>query len=517
MASSNKMDIKMHANDNQNIQREAIDVLIRRNSFYVLIERSIIPVINFLITIYIVRRLTVDEFGIYNILLAVMGYVGLLSGLGLSNIFVRFIPEFYQKRQIANLKKLVEKGLLWRFVICVGIILIILLFSVQIGELFKFKIPIQYIIIFSTAIIFSLESGLLSGALTSVFHHKNYVIAQICYTILRAGILYYLLKSKGLVGLLITESIAFGFLFIVQFFYYRRFLAIHSLEEKTELPFKRLLRFGGYSYFNEIGSKILSVHTDFFVISAFLGPVAVGIYAFANKIMNLTTHVLPHSMFINIIRPAFFTRYTINKDPEQINKMFNFLVKLIAFFAFPLVTGIFVLGDKLIIYAFDPKYLVSLRVLWIVAAFAVLSFFLEPVGLVLQSIEKVKILFFSKIFAIYNLVADLLVIKPYGIIGIALATGSAVLFKNIFCYLFAKRYTRLRIDFKGLGMIAINSLFMGFILYLFRNMVVDLPSFIVIIIFGGVIYFVVAHFNRAFSEKERDVINKILPRPVFSF
>lgn len=499
-------------------QKKDLYSLIRKNSLYVLLERSVVPIINFLVTVYIIRKLSVDEFGIYNILFAVMGYISLFSSVGLVGVFRRFIPEFYQKGQIANLKKLVEKGLLWRFVVCGGIILIILFFSEAIGNLFKFGTALQYLAIFSIGIIFYLESGLLITTITSVFHHKLYVTAQIIYVIFRAGFIYYLLATKkGLVGLLIAESISFGLLFILQFFYYRKFLSLHYIRQKAELPLRRLLRFGGFSYFNEMGAQILSVSTDYFIISAFLGPAAVGIYAFANRIMILISHVLPQSMFMSIIRPAFFSKYVQDNDPVQMNKMFNFLMKMIAFFLFPILTGIFILGDKLIIYVFDPKYLGSLNVLWIVAAFTALNSFINPVGLVLESKEKVQIIFFSKIFAIYNLIFDFLVVKTYGVIGIAIVTGSAVLFKNIFMYLFAKKYTNLTIEFKSFGIIVANSLFMGLLIYPFRTQIKNITSLILITIIGALIYFLTSYVNKAFSKKEREIMNKILPKPVFIF
>ncbi|MHA1292000.1 MAG: oligosaccharide flippase family protein [Promethearchaeota archaeon] len=510
----------MNKNKEDNIYIDDIHLLIRKNSYYMLLERFTVPVINFLITIYIIRKLSIDEFGIYNILLAIMSYVGLVSSLGLPNVFQRFIPEFYQKKQIGKLRNIVNKGLLYRFVICFLIILIILIFSDKIGFLLKFGEALNYLIIFSVAIIFHLESGLLSSTLTSVFNHKNYVIAQIIYVLFRACLIYYLLRIvEGLVGLLIAESTAFGLLFFIQFVYYRKFLGSQSNNNDTEtkLPLQRLLKFGGYSYLNEAGSRILSVSTDFFIISAFLGPAAVGIYAFANRILKIASHVLPHSMLINVIRPVFFTKYIQDEDPNQINKMFNFIMKFICFFTLPLVTGIILLGDKLIIYVFDIKYIESLIVLWVVAVFVALDFFWDPVGLVLQSIEKVKILFFSKIFAIYNIVADILVVKSYGVVGIALVTGSAVLFKNIFCYFFAKKYIHLSIDIKGISKIVFNSLLMGILLYPIKSMIVNIYTFILVILFGLIIYFLISYFNIAFSEEEKKVINKIMPKPIFSF
>jgi O-antigen/teichoic acid export membrane protein len=492
--------------------------LIRKNSFYVFLERMIVPVVNFLITVYIIRLLPISDYGIYNILIAVMGYVSLLSSLGIPTIFLRFIPEFYEKKEIGRLRQLVEKGLLTRFLLSLGIILVIIVFSDELGNLFRFQAAFKYFAIFSIAIIFYLEAGLLSLVLISVFNHKSYVISQIVYVLFRAGLVYYLLKiGKGLVGFLIAESISFGLLLILQLFYYRKFLSAYPAREKIKLPLKRLQTFGAFSYLNELGGQILDVSTDFFIISAFLGPVAVGIYGFASRVMEYTLHVMPQFMFMNIIRPAFFTKYTQDNTAIQLNRMFNFLIKMIAFFTFPVVIGMFIMGDKLIIYVFDPKYIKSLNILWIVAAFTGLNFFIDPIGFVLQAKEKIQALFYSKIFAIYNLVGDLLVVKKFGIVGVAVVTGSAVLLKNIFCYMSAKKYANLVLEVKCLAIIAINSLIMGVSMYPLRGRINSLISLVMVVALGGLVYLLAAYLNRAFSPQERDVVNRILPRPIFVF
>jgi O-antigen/teichoic acid export membrane protein len=500
------------------ITRNGIHTLIRKNSPYVFIERAVGATVSFLTTVFIIRNLSVEAFGIYNVLLSIMLYVGLFSSLGLPSLFQRFIPEFYQKNEIGKLRKFVRKGLFWRFLAAAGLVLILLIFSAPLGRLFKISQSLEYLELFALAIIFYLETGLQGTILTSVFHHKWYAIAQVSYVVLRAGILFALLKNGfGLHGLLVGESAAYGFLYLVQQFFYRRFLSAHPSDVDAELPFKRLVRFGGFTFFNEAGAQILSDSSDVFVIAAFLGPAAVGTYAFATRVMALATHVLPQFVFWNIIRPAFFTMYIRDDGPDQINSRFNFLVKIVAFFSVPLVFAILVLGDKMIIHIFDPKYLNSLKVLWIVAAFTIFNFFFEPIGLVLQSVEKVEILFYSKIFAVYNLVTSLLWIKPYGIMGVAVSTGSAILFKNIFCYFFAKKYARLRLDFRGIGIIAVNSLVMAVILKLIRPWAHSLATFILICLMGLGVYFALGVLNKAFSKSERDFVNKILPKPVFIF
>lgn len=504
--------------ENSKITKNGIHSLIRKNTPYVLFERAVGATVSFLTTVFIIRSLSIEAFGIYSVLLSVMLYVGLFSSLGLPSLFQRFIPEFFQNNEIGKLKQLVGKGLLWRFLAGASLIIILLGFSAPLGRLFRIAGALEYLKLFALAIIFYLETQLQGTVLTSVFRHRWYAIAQVSYIVLRAGILFVLIGlGFGLQGLLVGETIAYSILFLVQRTFYRRFLAFCPTDAGVELPFRRLLKFGGFTFLNETGAQVLSDSTDVFVIAAVLGPAAVGTYAFATRVMTLATHILPQFAFINVIRPAFFTMHVQDDAPGQINARFNFLVKLIALFSVPLILAIFILGDKMIIHIFDPKYLSSLTVLWIVAGFTVFNFFFEPIGLVLQSIEKVEILFYSKIFAVYNLATSILWVEPYGIVGVAVSTGTAVLFKNIFCYFLAKKHVRLRIDFRGIGIIIVNGLTMAGILMLTRPWANSLAAFISISLLGLGVYIAMGAVNRAFSKAERDFINRILPKPVFIF
>ncbi len=491
---------------------------VREKSFYTLLERSITPLIALLISICIIRFLSVDDYGIYNIMLAIMGYVALFSSFGLPNLFDRFIPEFFQKKDIARLNKFVNRGLILRFIISIGIVLLMIYFADEVSRIFKLDNAIQYLKAFFLGIVFFLQTVLLDKVLVSIFQHKQVLIIRLIYVAFRGTFLFLILSSGGgIKGLLIGESIAYIVLFILYQLYYQRFIKNNLIKRKAKLPLKRLLKFGGFSYFNEAGSKILSVSTDYFIISAFLGIHAVGIYGFASRLIFMITRIMPQVYFIRIIRPLYFAKYVQNKDLKQMKKMFMILVKIIAFLSFPITTGILLLGDNLIIYVFGIKYLDSLTVLWIMALFFMVNNFQFPVALVLQSIEKVNILFYSKIFAVYNLVLDLIVVKTYGIVGIAIVTGSAVLFKWLFCYYFANKYVPLRFDLKRIGSILVNCMIMAAPVYFLRNIIHNLITLILVILIGVIVYLGASFVNKTFSPDERELLNKLLPKPIFVF
>lgn len=496
-----------------------IYVQIRESSVYMTIGKSLFPIVSFLTTVYIIRTLSVDDYGTYQVLLAVMAYIGLFSSLGLPSIFQRYIPEFYERNENLNLRRLVAKGSLWRVALSAVLVLLVILFSSQVAKISKIDSWSNHFKLFSLGIIFALEGQLLGTALTSLFLHKYFAISNIVYVCIRASVLYFFLRAGWrLNGLLLGEVAAYGFLMLMFLYcYYSKILRLNITNSNPPFPMKRIFRYGGFSYLNEMGVMILDVSTDFLIISIFLGPLAVGIYAFANRVSLLLSRILPHVLFREVIQPLFFRRFSKTNNYRDLQKMGSFLIKMIAFCSIPLTFGIFLLGDKIILYVFDPKYISSLKVLWIVAAFLTIRAFQFPLGLILQAIEKVNILLYSKLFSIYNLILDLVVVKFWGITGVALVTGSAILFQNFFIYLFLYKYIKLHLPVRALLIITLNSIMMALSIFWLRKYVVGLASLIVIAAVGVMIYLSIAFVNKAFTQEEHRVINSIIGKPVFAF
>jgi O-antigen/teichoic acid export membrane protein len=510
----------MHDHRHENkTDTESLAGTIRRSGVYVLIGKLITPVLTFLITVYIVRKLDVGQYGIYNILLAVMAYVGLLSSLGLVHIFKRFLPEFLQHKAIGSIRRMVMSGLGVRLILSLLFLVLIGILSGHLGKLLKIENFGFYFQWFALGILFFLESQLLGVALVSIFLHRFFVLAQIGYSLIRAGIVVFLLESGyDLRGLLIAESLGFLILVLLQSAaFHRGFLRLHPGEKGETLPWKRVIRYGGFSYFNEMGEQILDVSTDFFIISAFLGAHETGLYAFSAEVMRMIYRWMPHYLLMDVITPAFFTRYTRNRKDVELGQMFNLIFKSICFLFMPIVVGIFVLGDKMVATLFDPKYLEALPVLWIVAGFTLINASAFPLGLVVEAVEKVEIHFYGKMFSIYNLIGDLLVVKPFGIIGVAVVTSTAILFKNLYTFFRIRKWVTFSIDWRSLLIILENALFMGAMVYLMRPLAGTLHGFIGVVLAGCIIYLAAAIFHKAFNAMERDQLKRIVPGSRFPF
>jgi O-antigen/teichoic acid export membrane protein len=179
--------------------------------------------------------------------------------------------------------------------------------------------------------------------------------------------------------------------------------------------------------------------------------------------------------------------------------------------------GIFLLGDRMIAVLFDPKYMEALHVLWIAAAFTVLNAVSFPLGLVVEAVEKVEIHLYAKIFSIYNLAGNLLVIHTLGIEGIALVTSSAVLFKNLYTFIRIRKWVRFSIDGKAFLKILMNTGVMCIPLYFLRDAAQNIPGLFFSVLAGMLLYALCSMLNRVFSPWERGQLQRLIPGGKFPF
>lgn len=491
---------------------------IQQNAKYVMLQNFMTPLINLAIAVYVIKKISVADYGIYNLLYAVISYLALFSSMGLLNVLQRYIPEFFSKQHYSHIKRLFRLSIATRLIVAATLIGILLLSRRDLNHLIKVEDFHGYISIFFLGIILFLEIQVVEVTLSSLLLNRGIMISYWLATIVRAGSTYIFLQwNPGLKGLLLAETCYYAALLLLQLrFYYFSFSAKYASSEKN-LQMRRLFRYSGFSYFDEIGWTILDVKTDFFIISSFLGPTMVGLYGFANQFIESISRVMPFKILRPLIRSVFFFKYAENTDAARLRQQYDFLVKLIAFISFPIFMAVLAIGEKIIVILFDPKYLPALPLLWIFSGFMLIVSFQFPLQLVVQAIEKVEITFYSSIFSIYNLVGDILIIRPFGIIGVALVTCSARLFQFIFVWQRIKKQVPLHFDIRSLAKILINALVMSAVLYLLNPLVNNTFALIFVLIIGAAAYLCLSFFNKSFFEEERVMINKLLPRPLFVF
>ena len=500
----------------------AVDYAIK-NTFFLYIGNLIIEAVNFLISIYIIRKLTVETFGLYSFILGSMLFVQIFTISSISTIVNRFIPEFIEKKRFSLFSRLFYYSYLIVFV-CLAIISVLLFFySEKFGRFFNLldfaKYKIEIILYMISYIILLLSRAVTSSTLLQ----KESAVSNIASSVVRIVLYGFFLSRINLSLIFIIEFIVNAFNAFTQSFIIVKYLAKNKINESKEKIInlkKRIIRYGFLSFLNEMGAGMISKATSYYIISAMSGSFLLGQYSFAYKVNDIFMKIFPIYQISNVLKPIFFRKY-INKpnDMAVLNDMYVFLYKflywILAFFCFYFIS----ISDIIIIHIFDPKYTNSIAITNIIFMFTLFNSFQIPLGYVVLSLEKLEINLFSKIFFIYNIIGSIFAMKRFGIIGVAFILGTSILFKNLFILIGLRRYVKLSLPFMSL----IKSTFIASIVLIivyYGKIIISINPYVFLVISFLIsipVYYFLSKLIIPFNEKERELINMMTEKSRIKF
>lgn len=424
---------------------------------YTVVFRVLSQATSLVVTILLVRALSEHDYGIYNMFYSVIGLLGMVASFGLANTLQRYIPEYYSKGEFRIANNLYRIASIIRLCSNVVILGLGLIFWELIASYLKVAAYKQYFMLFTVIILLHMQTGLLEICLGSYFLQKYSQGFSLVFVLIKAvGYASAIMIEMNFWFILMIDLLAYSIIFgILQIIYYKKIpISEGHLKRINMNEKKRLTRYALFYNFNDTGAGLLSADFDNFIIVMYLNPVAVGAYAFCQRITKMLRGLIPVKYLYEVIRPAFFS-LGLESDTRQINQLYQSLIKITYLFNIPIFFFIAILGKEFIGILFGGKFLEYYLVLVVVYFFAMVNVFSGPVGLVAQLKEKADIILYSKIFAVYNLIADILLIKYFGIWGAVVATGTAVLGKNIFIWYFVREEA----SFKGMSEYFYKSIF----------------------------------------------------------
>ena len=409
---------------------------------YTVLYKILTQAVSLIVMVFLVRVLSEHDYGVYNLLYSLIAFIGVVASFGIANTLQRFIPEYYAKKEFGIANRLYRLSSAVRLISNVILLSVIFLFWENISPILKIAEYKPFFLLFSVVIILHMQRELLEICLGAYFLQKYSQGATLVFTLIKcAGYSFAIVLNTGLWEILITDLLAY----LVAFILLETIFVCKIPVKKTKMPTaykkaekKRLVRYALFYNFNDTGVGLLQADFDNFILVGFLDPVAVGAYSFCQRITKTIQRVSPVTYLQDVIRPAFFSMAT-SDDAVDINKFFNTSLKVNLMFHIPVFLFIVIFGEEIIHVIFNGKFISYTHVLAGVYFFGMLNSFFSPVGMVAQLRERADIILYSKIFAVYNLAADVIFIKYFGISGAVVATGTAVLCKNIFIWYFVRK------------------------------------------------------------------------------
>lgn len=486
---------------------------------YNYLGRFLSQVISFIVSIYVIRQIPVAVYGNYLLLGSILSYCSLFASLGLTGIFQRYIPDLTSQKKDEGVSLIVFTGIAARLIVGSAFVAIVAIFARPIGALLNFPDLGYYFTIYAFIIVFNLIVNLLDVALSSLLQQLVTNISLLVYNLLRGlGFFFVIQQNLGLRELLIVELISnIPRLFILSLALYRYLpkRQFFSYGKITQAINPRVSKYGLWAYFNDMSYIFFNTDTDNFIIGNQLGNTYVGIYGFANRIAGLISEWSPISVGANVITPLFFERYARSKDLYELDRLFGLINKAVYIFFAPVLALIVILNKQLIALIFGTKYLEATWLLIGVLVYQVINAYQFPLGLVVFALEKNQYNLYSRIFSLYNLVADLILVNVWGLGGVLFATASAVTMKNLLIYWKITKIVKINWDWKGYTKIAINAFACGFICFIFKSQVDRLVPMIILILACGIVYLVLTYFNNVFSTAEVKIINGLFARKIW--
>jgi O-antigen/teichoic acid export membrane protein len=296
-------------------------------------------ILSFLLTPYIVHKIGIERFGIWAIANTAINFF-IFFDLGIGSSFVKYIAEYNTKKNYKRINEVINTGLVFSLLFCIGIFIIFLLlksyiigflkFSPELSEdaLFTFfGILIVFIINYAFTVFKSTLYGLQRMDITNVV----FVIVSIPGTI---GLVLFLSHGYGLKGY-VYNSILVALVTVVSYAICAyRILPQMSIHPKfiSSKMFKKLWNFGfkvqiaGFSEF-------INRQLDKVLLGYFLNVRMVAFYELGSK-MAITVGSLP-SVLLQAIEPAS-SELDAAKDTKGLNNLYTRGTKYIVFLTLPL-------------------------------------------------------------------------------------------------------------------------------------------------------------------------------------
>ena len=385
-----------------------------RETFYNFIWRSLQIFgkqgITFLIFIISAKLLSPYEFGIYNYVLAIIFLLIIFGDFGISVATSKYVAEY----NATNKDKL--KSILFNSgVVIIGLTIIVIILTLTLGPIYL-KEKYSYVLYLLPLLFLAPITSLYDGIYRGLKRFKSLAIISLSVGLVSLSFVYILIKTYGLVGALISQSLFYFILFLVLGIGYRDFHLKLNKEVIKEI--------GGYAFLIGIANISFFMYTraDIIILGKFNYITEIGYYEILNKILLIL--LLPSAILGDIIAPRITSLYATNNKElvyKKFKKYFGYFLALgiamtlLVYLALPYFISIFL--PKYYVSSFKIMFLLFFIILptRIIGTFMV-GGFITPSGF--AKIVSIN----TFIFGILNILLDITLISLFGFLGVIYST-----------------------------------------------------------------------------------------------
>ena len=400
----------------------------RRNFIIYTLLKVLIMVLGLITNIFIVRKLSINDFGIFSVALM---FIGLITTFGFSWSSSSIL--YYGSREKAKTGSLNKTFWVRNIIIAVSLVVTTILFA-----LFRHQINNYIGLDVSFLILIWLYVSVAEDYLSQYFLaiKKQLMSSLLSITAKIIYLMMIFIFSFDVKTLIILNIISHATVLLYIFGINKSDVGKFEFDKDW---FKEVLNFSLWQLFGFSGLYLINFG-DTTVIKYFMTTEDVGIYNAAYKLFNA---IASFAFVISSYYAGSVSQYFTNNDSKKL-KQFFYKERLLIF-ALSTVAHIVVMifSKPIITTLYGERYVQSVvifNILMIGSMFRYLTVFYM---LYYNTNKKHKLQQIINIFqAILNVILDIIFIQLYGLIGPAIATTMAIIFKTIFSFFYCESRIR---------------------------------------------------------------------------
>ncbi|MDB8551641.1 polysaccharide biosynthesis C-terminal domain-containing protein [Turicibacter sanguinis] len=471
--------------------------------------------ISLLYTPFMLMSLGQSEYGLFSLTNTIISYVYLLD-MGFGNAVIRYNSKYMAENDEESCKNLNGMFLVLYLVVAViaGIIGIIMYQNfdrwfaqgLSLEEISRIKVMFIIAII---NLVCAFPLNIFNGIILA---HEKFVFTKMI-TLLRTIInplvmIMILLLGYKAIGMLIGSTVfnlAIGAMNIIFCFKYLNVKFKFNHFDKYLL--KEIFNFSFFIFLSAIAYKIYW-STDQIILGMFVSASSISIYSIGSQLNGYFTS------FSNVINSMFLPKLTkLTVSTTNKKELMNIIVKVSRiqyFIASFILVGFILVGKAFIIRWAGPEYNQSYFIALLVMGPQLFSIIQALFATLLEAMNKHKIKSFIYLsVAVFNLILTLILVKPYGMIGCAIATAIGMTINAILNNIYYKFTLKLDMEYywKEILKLCPTSIVI-FILGIFYVKLIHPTDYFGIFIFG--IIFSITYFGClwlfGFNKSEKNTI-----------
>lgn len=499
---------------------------VRQSLIHFIFGKGAAAVVGFALLLLVVRALPASDYGIYIVLLAVLEITQLASNLGLFAAAYRYVPELRSQNQGSTLHNLLARLSALRLLTLIAAVTVIGLLVKPIAELLNLQGYEHVFVLYGFIVVAEGFARYLDILFDSLLLQRYSQIAILVrYGLRLIGLIFAMAATAGEVSLTdwvkieLIASFVGAMLSAVMLFKYSFNLKKRSPGLiKNNVSSRRYLIFAGPSYLSQLIGLVYGPETTKLILIKIAGVLEVGAFGFAASVSAMLQRYLPVFLLLGLVRPLFVSTHDAIDRNKRLGQLSNVVLKLNFFVLFPLIAFMLASGDQLTSVLSGGKFPDAGNYLLIFMVLLVFQTWHAVLGLVTLALEDGVSGLHGTVLGLLGLLGGIAFLPKYGTYSLCMGL---VLSEIIWCaYVLFSLYRKglaIENDWLGTAKIFIFS-GVGWIVTELIQGLFEIPQIATIfidLIIISIIFILLSYLIKPFSHEERNLINKILPRPVF--